>query len=162
LNAVQPYDWAGFLNERLHATSAHAPLGGIEHSGWKLVYDGDPTDFWTSNEDGANLIYSAGLKVREDGSISDIAFAGPAGKAGIAPATRIIAVNGRQFSTIVLREAIDKAVTDTKPIELLIKDGEYYKTYRLDYHGGPRYPRLVRIDNTPDVLTAIIAPKTKK
>jgi predicted metalloprotease with PDZ domain len=162
LNAVQPYDWAGFLNERLHSTNAHAPLGGIEHSGWKLVYDGDPSDFWTSNEDGANLTYSAGLKVKEDGSISDIAFAGPAGKAGIAPATRIIAVNGRQFSTTILREAIDKAVTDTKPIELLIKDGEYYKTYRLDYHGGPRYPRLVRIENTPDLLTAIIAPKTKK
>ena len=45
LNAVQPYDWAGFLNQRLHSTDAHAPLGGIEHSGWKLVYDGDAVGF---------------------------------------------------------------------------------------------------------------------
>jgi predicted metalloprotease with PDZ domain len=36
LNSVQPYDWAGFLHERLESTSAHAPLGGIVNSGWKL------------------------------------------------------------------------------------------------------------------------------
>ena len=105
---------------------------------------------------------SVGLKVKDDGTISDVALAGPAGKAGISPATRMIAVNSRQFTTTVLREAISKAVTDTKPIELLIKEGEYYKTYRVDYHGGERYPHLVRAQHVPDLLTEIIAPKIKK
>jgi predicted metalloprotease with PDZ domain len=165
LNAVEPYDWAGFLNQRLHSTDAHAPLGGIEHSGWKLVYDAERSDFWKASEDAekvTDLSYSVGLKVKEDGTIADIAFAGPAGKVGISPATKLVAVNNRQFTETVLREAIDKAVTDTKPLELLIKNGEYYQTYRVDYHGGERYPHLVRDGNTTDLLTQIIAPKVKK
>ena len=161
LNAVQPYDWAAFLNERVQSTNAHAPLGGIEHAGWKLSYDSDQSDFWNANNEGENLSYSIGLKVKDDGFITDIALAGPAGKAGIAPSTHIVAVNGRQFTTTVIRDAITAAVADTKPIELLIKDGEYYKTYRVDYHGGEKYPHLVRVDSVPDLLTAIVAPKSK-
>ena len=38
LDQVQPYDWAGFLNERLNSTSADAPFGGLEASGWKVDY----------------------------------------------------------------------------------------------------------------------------
>ena len=51
---------------------------------------------------------------------------------------------------------------DSKPLELLIKDGEYYKAYRVDYHGGERYPHLVRDESTADLLTEIIAPRVKK
>jgi predicted metalloprotease with PDZ domain len=165
LSAVQPYGWAAFLNERLHSTDAHAPLGGIEQAGWKLVYDGERSDFWKANEDTeklADLSYSVGLKVKDDGMIADIAFAGPAGKAGISPSGRLIAVNSRQYSATELREAIDKAAKDTKPLELLIKEGEYYKTYRVDYHGGERYPHLARDDDKTDLLTPIIAPKVRK
>jgi predicted metalloprotease with PDZ domain len=162
LNAVQPYDWAPFLKERLNSTSEHAPLGGIEHAGWKLKYDADESEFFETAEEGSNLMYSIGVKVKDDGFIADIALAGPAGKAGISPATRIVAVNGRQFTTTILREAIGKAVTDNKPIDLLIRSGEYYKTYSVDYHGGEKYPHLVRVENTPDVLADIIAAKVKK
>jgi predicted metalloprotease with PDZ domain len=162
LDAVQPYDWAGFLKERLNSTSDHAPLGGIEHAGWKLKYNGEQSDFFETAEEGANLSYSIGLKVKDDGFISDISMAGPAAKAGISPATRIVAVNGRQFTATILREAIGTAVTDGKPIELLLRDGEYYKTYSVDYHGGERYPHLSRIENTPDLLADIVAAKVKK
>jgi predicted metalloprotease with PDZ domain len=161
LNAVQPYDWAGFLNDRLHYTSTHAPLGGIEHAGWKLTYDADPTDFFSLDNDG-DLSYSLGVKVKEDGMISDVAFSGPAAYVGISPATRMVAVNSRQFTTTILREAIQKAVTDMTPIELLIKEGEYYKTYKVDYHGGEKYPHLTRVEDTPDLLTDIISPKVTK
>jgi predicted metalloprotease with PDZ domain len=161
LNAVEPYDWADFLNQRLHSTDAHAPLGGIERSGWKLVYDGERSDFWKAYEDAdkfTDLSYSIGLKVKEDGTIADIAFGGPASKAGISPATRLIAVNHRQFTPTVMREAIQKA----GELELLIRNGEYYQTFRVDYHGGERYPHLVRDSAAPDLLTPIIAPKVKK
>jgi predicted metalloprotease with PDZ domain len=165
LNAVQPYDWAGFLNQRLHSTDAHAPLGGIEHSGWKLVYNAERSDMWKAVEDGekfVDLSYSVGLKVKEDGTIVDIAFDGPAGKAGVSPSAKLIAVNNRQFTETVLRESVQKAATDTKPLELLVKNGEYFQTFRVDYHGGERYPHLVRDGNTPDLLTQIISPKVKK
>ena len=39
LNQVVPYDWRGFWTERLTNHGPGAPLGGIEGSGWKLVYD---------------------------------------------------------------------------------------------------------------------------
>ena len=64
LNAVQPYDWAGFLNQRLHSTDAHAPLGGIQRSGWKLVYDNVRSDFWKAAKKNArsrDMIYSIGI-----------------------------------------------------------------------------------------------------
>ena len=33
-----------------------------------------------------------------------------------------------------------------------------YHTYALDYHGGLKYPRLERIQGTPDRLDAILKP----
>ena len=43
LNAIAPYDWAGFFHERLDSTSPEAPVGGIENGGWKVVYNGEPS-----------------------------------------------------------------------------------------------------------------------
>jgi hypothetical protein len=62
----------------------------------------------------------------------------------------------------VLREAVRKAASDAKPVELLIKNGEYYETHGIDYHGGERYPHLVRDQAAPDVLSRIIAPKARQ
>jgi len=161
LNAIQPYDWANFLNRRLHSTEPHAPLGGIEHSGWKLVYDGERSEFLKAEEaeqKTLNLSYSLGLKVKEDGTVVDIAYGGPAHKAGIAPAVTIVAVNSRQFTPTVLREAVDATASAAKPLDLLIKTGEYYETHRIDYHGGERYPHLVRDPAVPDLLSEILKP----
>ncbi|HXK07099.1 MAG TPA: M61 family peptidase [Verrucomicrobiae bacterium] len=161
LNAVQPYDWSGFLDQRLHSTVAHAPLGGVTGSGWKLVYDGVRSDFWRASEDKRKLTdmsYSIGIQVREDGGISDVLYGGPAQKAGVTPSVKLIAVNGRQFNPTVLREAVAAA----KPVELLVKDGEFYKAYRIEYTGGEKYPHLVRDESRPDLLTAIIASKTRR
>jgi len=44
LNDVVAYDWAGFLKERLTSKSPHAPLGGIENGGYKLVFTDQPND----------------------------------------------------------------------------------------------------------------------
>jgi predicted metalloprotease with PDZ domain len=164
LNGVQPYDWATFFDQRLHSTDAHAPLGGIERSGWKLVYDKERSGFWKSLE-GANklvdLSYSLGLKVKEDGSITDVMVGGPAQKAGVSPSVKLIAVNNRQFTPTVLREAVAKTASDAKPLELLIKTGEYYEVHRVDYRGGERYPHLERILAVPDLLSQIIAPRAQ-
>jgi len=164
LNAIQPYDWAGFLNQRLHSTDAHAPLGGIEHAGWKLAYDGVRSDYWKAVEEGrkwTDLSYSIGLKVREDGIIADVQYGGPAQKAGVAPSTKLIAVNNRQFTPTVLRETVAKTSSSDKPLELLVKTGDYYEVHRLDYHGGERYPHLVRDASLPDLLSEIVKAHAK-
>jgi len=165
LNAVQPYEWAGFLNQRIHSTDAHAPLGGIEQGGWKLVYDGTRSEFWKAVESDhkeVDLSYSIGLRVKEDGAIADVTYQGPAQKAGVAPAVKLIAVNGRQFTPTVLREAVAKTASDPKPLELLVKNGEYYETRRVEYRGGEKYPHLVRDDGAKDLLSDIIASKVKR
>ena|SRR6266567_2234926 len=70
LNAVQPDDWAGFLNKRLRSTEPHAPLGGIENGGWKLVYNATVSDYWKAYESETktvDLSYSLGMLVSDDG-----------------------------------------------------------------------------------------------
>jgi predicted metalloprotease with PDZ domain len=165
LNTVQPYDWAGFFNQRLHSTAPHAPLGGIEGSGWKLAYDGVRSDFWRDYEEVGKLTdlsYSLGIKVQDDGTISDVALESPAFQAGIGPSTKLIAVDNRQYSPTLLREAIQAAAKNSKAIELLTKSGEFYQAHRIEYHGGERYPHLVRNESSPDVLSQIIAPMVGK
>jgi predicted metalloprotease with PDZ domain len=164
LNAIQPYDWASFFNSRLNSTDARAPLGGIEHGGWKLTFDTVRSDFWKALEaqhKWTDLSYSIGLKVYEDGGIADVQYGGPAQKAGIAPSTKLIAVNNRQFTPGVLRDAIARSANDSKPIELLIKTGEYYEVHRVEYYGGERYPHLTRDASAPDLLSEITAPHAK-
>jgi predicted metalloprotease with PDZ domain len=120
---------------------------------------------WRNREEDSksyNFNYSIGLKVSEEGNISDVAYGGPAQKAGVSPATKLIAVNGRQYYPVVLRDAVQSAVNKTGPIELLVKNGEYYQTFKIDYHGGEMYPHLTREEGKADVLTKIIEPMVKK
>lgn len=162
LNGVVAYDWRGFWTERLTNHGPGAPLGGIEGSGWKLVYDETPTDMFKSGERvGGEIseLYTLGLRIREDGGIRDTVEGMIAAKAGIGPGMRVIAVNGRKFSADGLHDAIKAAKTSSDPIELIIENTDYIKAYKLDYHGGERYPHLVRDESKPDLLSEIIKPK---
>jgi predicted metalloprotease with PDZ domain len=164
LNAVQPYDWAEFLRTRVQMVAPHAPLGGIEKGGWKLIYDGTRSDLWRGYEDErkyADLMFSIGLVVREDGGVSDVAYDGPAKRAGISPENRIVAIDHRQFSTGILREAVQRTAKDSRGIDLLIKSGEYYSVHHIDYQGGEKYPHLVRDESKPDLLSDITKPLAK-
>src|SRR5665213_59952 len=147
LNAVQPYDWAKFLNDRLQSTAPGAPLNGILNGGYKLVYTNERSDYQKNYEGvrkAADAWYSLGLSARESGETVDVRVGSPACQAGLAPAGKIIAVNGREFNGNQLRHAIADSVKNTAPIALIVKDGEYYKTLSIDYHGGEKYPHLER------------------
>jgi predicted metalloprotease with PDZ domain len=165
LNQVAPYDWKKFFNDRLWSTSPHAPLGGVEASGWRLIYTDKPGDIWRTKEmerHYTDVSFSIGLIVQENGTITDSFFFKPAANAGITPGMKVVAVNGRKFNDEVLRAAITEAKTSKEPIELLIENAEYYKTYKLDYHEGEKYPLLQRTDNKPDTLTDILRPHATK
>jgi len=164
LNSVQSYDWAKFLHARLESTAPHAPLGGIENGGWKLTYDANRSSIWRDFEEeqkAIDLSYSLGLVVREDGTVDDVALGSAAYRAGAAPAMKLIAVDSRQFSPTVLRETVQATAGGKKTIELLTKSGEYYRTLRVEYEGGEKYPHLVRDASKPDVLSKIIEPLVK-
>ena len=83
----------------------------------------------------------------------------PAFAAGIAPQTLLVAVQGQAYEPELLAAAITANTEGRAPIELLLRDGDQFRTVRLDYRGGLRYPRLVRREGTPDRLSEIFAPK---
>jgi len=162
LNQVVAYDWRGFWTERLTTHSPHAPLGGIEGSGWKLVYDDNSSDMLSSMAGLYHFVpagMALGLDLNEDGRIADTIENEISAKASIGPGMKLVAVNGRRFSPDVLRDAIKAAKNSTSSIELLIENDDYYKTYKLDYHDGELYPHLVRDDSKPDLLSEILKAK---
>jgi predicted metalloprotease with PDZ domain len=161
LNQIVPYDWRGFWTERLSNHGPGAPLGGIEGSGWKLVYDETPSDMMSTSAGVNHSVPSAlafGLVLNDDGTIGDTTEGMPAAKAGIGPGMKLIAVNGRRFSPEILRDAV-KATKNSTPLELLVENTDYYKTYKIDYQGGEKYPHLVRDDSKPDLLSDILKAK---
>jgi hypothetical protein len=68
----------------------------------------------------------------------------------------LMAVNGRRWNPSVLRDAIKRSTS--RAVELLVENGEFLKTYRLDYAGPERYPHLERDTARPDLLSSIIRP----
>ena len=69
---------------------------------------------------------------------------GPAYKIGLTVGTQIIAVNGIAFDADRLKSAIKDASKTSAAIELLVKNGDRYRTVKIDYHDGLRYPHLER------------------
>jgi predicted metalloprotease with PDZ domain len=167
LNEVAPgapkFDWAGLLRERVGATSTHAPLGGIERGGWKLVYNDQPNALTQAVEKlvkFTNFAYSMGFSVGENGDFYDVIVDSPAYAAGLGPGMKLMAVNGRKYSPPVLRAALKAAQGSAAPIELLVENGQYIKTYAVNYHDGDRNPHLERVSSEPDVLGEILKPLT--
>ncbi len=164
LNQVAPNDWAKFLRDRLDTYGPGAPLGGIANGGWKLVYTEEPSDFTKAMEKARDTVdarFSIGLALNDKGGIRDVLANSAAWNAGIAPGTTLVAVNGRKFTPDVLRDAL-KAGKDNGPkLELLVVNGDFYRTYTLNYHAGEKYAHLVRDESKPDLLNQIIKPVAK-
>jgi len=161
LNGVVANDWARFLKTRIEGLSARAPLDGLTRGGYKLVYTDTPTEFFKAAETKGkivNLSYSLGVIIGKDGVLSGVNWDTPAFKAGLTAGETIVAVNGVAYSDDGIRDAVKAtAKTGAAPVELLIKDGERYRTVKIDYAGGLKYPRLERIAGTPARLDDIYA-----
>jgi predicted metalloprotease with PDZ domain len=159
LNGVMPYDWAKFLRDRLDGKVGLT--GGIEASGWKLVYQDEPNGLAKSRDSrgGADFVYSLGLSIDKDGKIGDVRWDSPAFNAGLGSGTTVVAVNGQEYDKDLLEDAVKAAKTGKAPIQLMVKEFDRYRTVSIDYHGGLRYPHLERIEGKPDRLSAIFAAK---
>ena len=158
LNAVAPLDWSGFLRQRLDTHSSGTLLDGIIRGGWKMVFTDKQSDFAKANETAqrtTDFYYSLGFSVDKDGKLISIKWGGPAFKAGLTASMQLLAVNSDSYKAELLREAITKA-KDGSGLELLVKFEDRYKTVKIDYRGGQRYPKLERLEGTPDLLTDIL------
>jgi predicted metalloprotease with PDZ domain len=162
LDAVQPHDWAAFLRARLEGHGPGAPLDGLARGGYRLVYTDSPTDYFKSAEARRKVTdfsYSVGMTVGKDAAVGDVQWDGPAFKAGLIEGTQIVAVNGEAYGPEVLKDAVRQAKGAGAAIELLVRENDSYRTVRIDYHEGLRYPRLERIPGLAvPPLDAILTP----
>lgn len=174
LGELTPYDWKGFLHRHLESLSPTPPLGGIERSGWKLVYTDQKSELIEDMErvhkidllwpewqsfGFADLRYSIGLLVQDDGTVLDSAPMMSAFSAGVMPGMQLTGVNGGRFSLAALEAAV-RGTAGGGGLELTVANGKASGVVRLDYRGGLKYPHLVRDPSKPDLLQRILAPRT--
>ena len=114
-----------------------------------------------------DLSFSLGVLVQigsgeENGRLADVIPGMPAAEAGLAPGMRLLSVNGRGFTPGALHEAISETNNGTKPIVVTADNGGFVLTYNVQYHGGERYPHLVRNNAEPDLLSDSLRPLTQR
>lgn len=163
LNDIAPYDWKTLLTRRVTETADRAPLKGFEQGGWRVILGDKPTAFEKAAQGlrkRIDLSSSIGLTLGQDGSIADVIPGKPAYKAGVGPGMKMVAVNMRRFSPDVLQDALVACRNPAQPVALLLEDGDFFRTYTLDYHDGPRYAHLDRLKQQPDLLSKILTPLT--
>lgn len=160
LNAVMPYDWADFINTRLDAHD-YPPLNGLARSGWRLVFEAQPSAYVVAYEKGAEsslLTFSLGAEIGWNGEVKETLWNGPLFQAGVIAGARIIKVSGKPYSPEALKAAIVAAAKRAAPpITLSVKADNRVRQVRIPYHLGPRYPALKRIATVPDRLGRILA-----
>jgi predicted metalloprotease with PDZ domain len=155
LNSIAPYDWTGFFKKRLTSLSPEPPVGGIENGGWKVTYSSEPLKLPGRRGESIGDEYSLGLTLGNDGTVNASIYGSPAWQAGIGPGMKVVGVNGRVYT----HDGLQDAVKAGQPIELLAIVDDYYKTFSVDYRGGPKYPHLVRQEGKPDLLDDLIKPR---
>ena len=164
LNAIEPYDWAEFLNARLTSNAPAAPLGGITNGGYKLEFNDNQNEITRYNETyerGVNAWYSLGFKT-SDQSIQDVLVGSLADRAGFGPGMKLVAINGRRAADDLLHAAIKEAKTSHEPIEFIVENQGFFKVIKLDYHEGEKYPHLTRDAKATPLLDDIMKPMVVK
>lgn len=162
LNGVLAHDWAAFLRERLDGHDGATLAAGLRRAGWQLAWSEQPSEYLKAAEarDKRNdFSHSIGLSVGEDGKIAGVIWDGPAFQAGLAAGATLLAVNGRAYKPELLKEAITEARSGGQPIELLLRSQDLFRSVRIDYRGGLRYPKLERVEGSTDHLGALLAPR---
>jgi predicted metalloprotease with PDZ domain len=132
-------------------------LLGLQQAGLKLVYNDTPNLAVKDGErNRTDLSYGLGLSVAGTGVISEVVWDSPAFKAGLAAAaTTLVAVNGRAFSSDVLKDAVLKA-KDGGPLDLLVRTGDRYRNVSVEWRGGLYYPHLEAVAEGSDHLNEVL------
>lgn len=157
LNRIVPFDWAGFLRQRLTETNKPAPVNGFVMNGYKLVYTAEPTSYFSKQEKarGTDLSYSLGLVANKDGEVTSSLWGSPAYEAALDVGTVITAVGDGTFS----RERLLAAVAARQPVRLTVRNGDRIRNVTVDYRDGPRYPRLQKVGTADTGLDRLLAPR---
>jgi predicted metalloprotease with PDZ domain len=164
LERLVAYDWQKQIRSRLDSRGQKHFVQALKSAGWELVYSDVKNSELEESErrrKSSNRMFSLGMNFNSSNDVIDIQNDGPAGKAGLCPGMKLMAVNQREFSSKALDEAIAEAKIDKQPIQLLIKKDGYFRTLAVVWTGGARIPHLKRIEDQPDRLSALLKPRGK-
>jgi predicted metalloprotease with PDZ domain len=157
LQRIAPDDWATFLRSRLDTHDPAKVVDGLEHEGYRLVFDDTPSEYSKQSEvdAGARDFSSAiGLTIGKGGVVKAVSWNGSAFRVGLAPGTHIEAINGQAYKPELL-DALLKVPAPTAVTLTTTTDGTT-STIVVKPNGPLRYPHLQRIDGTPDRLGALL------
>lgn len=145
----------------LLSTEDHAPLGGLSNGGWNLTYSDQPNQMIAASQAAVGLAdytSSIAMLIKADGTVQDVRPGMPAFQHGVSPYTRVVAINGRQFSIDELNRTVAESKAQRGPIILLGFNAGFLENHEMDYHGGLRYPHVVRNEGATDYLDGILKP----
>jgi predicted metalloprotease with PDZ domain len=161
LDDVTAYDWKAFFEKRVYLPQDELPLDAVGRIGYRLEFSTEPSEAMRDADrryGGANATDSLGLSALPDGTVMLVLPGSPADRAGLASGQEIQGVNGRRFSPQRLRDAIADSTTQ-RNVELLMLQGDRFRTVTIEYDGGLRYRKLVRNPDEPHRLAEILKAK---
>ena len=91
--------------------------------------------------------------------MTSLTWESPAFKAGLYVGTEIEAVNAEAYSADSIKAAILAAKGTKVPIRLTVKNYDRFRDILLDYHDGPRYPRLQKVGTGDGGLDKLLTPR---
>jgi predicted metalloprotease with PDZ domain len=164
LKELADYNWERFFQRRVSTPQESLPLEVVGKLGYRLQHAPKPSGFVTYLQSRNNAVLaedSLGLNFSSSGKITTVVPGMAGDKAGLISGTQVQGVNGLKFSGAHMNDALLQSTT-TRKVELLILEGERYRTVLLDYADGPRYLELARDEKAPDVLRQIMMPRIAK
>jgi predicted metalloprotease with PDZ domain len=157
------FDWEPFLAKRVSQPQESLPLEVVGRCGYRLQYATEPPAGVpiSRQRGGTSARDSLGLSFSPDGRIIDVVPGMVGDRARLTPGMTVIGVNSKKFSPQRLQDALVDSVALRK-IELLLLEGDEFRTVVLDYADGPRYLVLVRDESKPDLLAEVLKPVTAR
>ena len=104
------------------------------------------------SEDGYHRLFRSGLAINDEGEIDDVFAGSPADIAGLAPGSRVVAVDHFRFTPPRLLMA-------TGVTELIIEQEDFFWTRQLEIPEGGDFPTLERIEDRPNLLAEVFEPR---
>jgi predicted metalloprotease with PDZ domain len=164
LNEVAAYDWHGFFQKYVYSIAVEPPTDEIQRAGYKFVFTDKPNTYDEANESTGKLVeswYDVGVNLSNEGKIQDVLEGSAAWNDGLGIGMTVVAINDRAFSPDAWKAAVKATSSSFAPLRLTVEQDDYYRDITVHYHGGAKYPHLVRVKGTTDMLTLIMRPHAK-
>ena len=149
LGEVLPYDWKGFLYDRIDRVHLDTPTETLARAGFRLAY----AENAPRGRRGSTNLPMLGMTLSASGAVTALTLDGPALAAGIGPGMGLTKLDGKDFRLSDLVEKVSKPGSGTVTFET-----SRGTTVTFPYVGGPFSPRLEPIPGKPNLLDAIAKP----